>query len=490
MGVAVVAGRVVQGSSAQAKSGFRLHLSLAATSWACRVLELAAVCLASIGTTWFYELRVPADLAANYGRLTLLSGVLYLIISESLGANEVEAQLSLRNALGRVLTSWAVTAGSLLLVGFLLKVTEDFSRIWVVAFLTSGAVALMLTRGAVTPLTRHMKGQGVFNQRVAIYGAGPQGSRLASYILGHEKLTLTINGFYDDRVPSKLETHGLPLLGGSQQLIDDVRRDLVDQVIVALPWSAEKRLREIVEKIALTPVRIRLAPDVAGLVFAQRSVVLLGEVPVVTVFERPISGVDQALKWLEDHVLGMFILLLAAPAMAVIALAIKLDSPGPVFFRQQREGFNSRPFMVWKFRSMYVDRCQGDAIDQAQRNDPRITRVGAFLRKTSLDELPQLFNVLLGHMSLVGPRPHAPSTRAGGRVFSEVIARYAARHNVKPGMTGWAQVCGWRGETHTEEQLQKRFEHDLFYIENWSLWFDLYILMRTAGTVVMRRGAY
>ncbi len=280
------------------------------------------------------------------------------------------------------------------------------------------------------------------------------------------------------------------MLGGLQQLIADVRRGLIDQVIVALPSSAEKRLREVVEQIALTPVRIRLAPDIAGFVFAQRSVVLLGEVPVVTVFERPISGTDQAIKWLEDHILGLLILILAAPLMILIALAIKLDSPGPIFFRQPREGFNNRPFLVWKFRSMRADRSQTDAIDQARRDDPRVTRVGAFLRRTSLDELPQLFNVLLGHMSLVGPRPHAASTRAGGRVFSEVVARYAARHNVKPGMTGWAQVCGWRGETQTEEQLHKRFEHDLHYIENWSLWFDLYILMRTVVTVLGHRGAY
>ena len=470
--------------------GFRLPLSLAATSWASRFFEFLAVCLASVGASLLFDLRLPEAIAVNYGRLTLFSAILYVVVSETVGANEVEAQLSLRTALGRVLTSWGVTGLLLLMIGFLLKVTEEFSRIWVVTFFGLAATGLILSRAAITPLIRHLKKQGVFNQRLAIYGAGLPGSRLATYILNHEKLTLTINGMYDDRPPTRTEAHGLPLLGGLQQLISDVRVGLIDQVIVALPSSAEKRLREVVEQIALTPVRIRLAPDIAGFIFAQRSVVLLGEVPVVTVFERPISGTDQAIKWLEDHFLGALILIIALPFLALIALAVRLDSAGPIFFRQQREGFNNRPFMVWKFRTMFVDRCQTDAIDQASRDDPRITRVGAILRRTSLDELPQLFNVLLGQMSLVGPRPHAASTRAGGRVFSEVVARYAARHNVKPGMTGWAQVCGWRGETQTEEQLLKRFEHDLHYIENWSLWFDFYILMRTVVTVLGHRGAY
>ena len=481
---------VADRSPGKISGGFRFPLGLAATSLVTRILEFLAICLASVGASLLFDLRLSEEMAANYGRLTLLSAILYVVVSGSVGANEVDAQLSLRTALGRVLTSWLITAVSLLMVGFLLKATEEFSRVWVLTFFGLAAAGLIVMRGATTPLIRHLKKQGVFNQRLAIYGAGGPGSRLASYILNHEKLTLTINGMYDDRPPPTLEPHGLPMLGGLQQLIADVRRGLIDQVIVALPSSAEKRLREVVEQIALTPVRIRLAPDIAGFVFAQRSVVLLGEVPVVTVFERPISGIDQAIKWLEDHILGLLILVLAAPLMVVVALAIKLDSAGPIFFRQPREGFNNRPFSVWKFRTMRADRCQTDEIDQASRDDPRLTRIGAFLRRTSLDELPQLFNVLLGHMSLVGPRPHAASTRAGGRVFSEVVARYAARHNVKPGITGWAQVCGWRGETQTEEQLLKRFEHDLHYIENWSLWLDLYILMRTVVTVLGHRGAY
>jgi Undecaprenyl-phosphate glucose phosphotransferase len=258
-------------------------------------------------------------------------------------------------------------------------------------------------------------------------------------------------------------------------------------VIVALPWSAESRLQEVVAALAITPVRIRLAPDLAGFAFAQRQVVLLGDLPMMTLFERPISGFDQIIKKAEDMLLALVILAGVSPILMLAAIAIKLDSKGPIFFRQEREGFNNRRFHIWKFRSMYVDDSQFDQITQATRRDPRITRVGRVLRSLSIDELPQLFNVLAGEMSIVGPRPHAPSTRAGDRIFSEVVATYASRHKVKPGMTGWAQVNGWRGETDTEEKLLKRLEYDLFYIENWSVMLDLYIVLKTATTLLSYR---
>lgn len=433
---------------------------------------------------------VPAQLADDYGRLTLVSALMYLVVGEAMGLNDIECQFSLKKSWSRVLSAWTVTAVFMLTLGFFLKVSDDFSRAWVGTFFFASATGLVLTRTGLTVLTRRMKRQGVFNERAAIYGAGTPGVRLCDYIKHHDKLTLTVAGVYDDRPPKQVDIPPLPIRGGIQELIADIREGLVDQVILALPWSADKRLREIVEQLAVTPVRIRLAPEVASYMFSQRPVVLLGELPVLTLFERPISGFDQAIKWLEDHLLGTVLLILGAPLMVAIAIAIKLDSRGPVFFKQKREGFNNRTIRVWKFRSMYVDRCQDGGIVQAKRQDPRVTRVGAVIRRTSLDELPQLFNVLGGSMSLVGPRPHAPSTRAGGRLFSEIVATYAARHNVKPGMTGWAQVCGLRGETTTEDDLQKRLQHDLHYVERWSIWFDLYILARTFGAVLLNKSVY
>ncbi len=279
-------------------------------------------------------------------------------------------------------------------------------------------------------------------------------------------------------------------MGNLTTLIEMIRGGLIDQVVVALPWAAERRVQGVVNRLALTPVKVRLAPDLVSFTFARRPVVILGDIPVMTLFDRPISGMAAVFKMLEDKLLTSLVLLLIWPLLLVIAIAIKLDSPGPILFKQQREGFNNRSFACFKFRTMYHNRLEYKDIHQATRDDPRVTRVGRLLRRTSLDELPQLFNVLLGDMSLVGPRPHASSTRAGGRLFSDVVQSYAARHKVKPGITGWAQVCGWRGETDTEEKLIKRFEHDLYYIDNWSIFLDFYILIRTIGAVLFPKNAF
>ncbi len=424
-----------------------------------------------------------------YTNAVLSAAVFYAGLSEITGVYDVDVRFSIRRAWGRVLTAWFATAMFMVTMGFLFKASEEFSRAWAITWFFAGGAAICATRAATTLWTRRLKLAGAFNQRVAIFGAGPQGERLADYIQGNDKLTIDLIGFFDDRPPDRLDRakSGLAVRGNLDGLLQAIRMGLVDQVIVALPWSAEARLQEVVARLAITPIRIRLAPDLASFAFAQRPVVMLGDLPVMTLFERPISGFDQLLKKVEDMILGSVVTFLLLPVFALIAIAIKLDSPGPVFFRQPREGFNNRRFSIWKFRSMRVEEAQTDAITQASKDDARVTRVGRILRRSSLDELPQLFNVLSGEMSLVGPRPHAPSTRAGDRLFGEIVATYAARHKVKPGMSGWAQVCGWRGETDTEDKLIRRLEHDLYYIENWSVLFDLYILIRTPVSLVSAR---
>lgn len=435
---------------------------------------------------------VPENVQTAYSNAVLIACLFYAALAEITGCYDIDTRFSVRTGWARVMTAWLSTGMFLMTLGFLLKVSDDFSRGWAITWFAAGAAMLLLIRAGGTAWMRRLKQRGVFNHRVAIFGAGSQGDRLAKYILGNEKLTIDLVGFFDDRLPERLPERevGLPLYGNLIDLITHIRRGAIDQVIVALPWSAEKRLQEVVAELAITPVRIRLAPDLATFAFAQRPVVLLGDLPVMTLFERPISGLDQITKKIEDVIIGTLALVLLAPLFAIVAIAIKLDSPGPIFFRQDREGFNNQRFRIWKFRSMRSDRCEADGITQARKGDDRITRVGRILRRTSIDELPQLFNVLAGEMSLVGPRPHAPSTRAGERLFSDVVTHYAARHKVKPGMTGWAQVHGWRGETDTEEKLLKRLEHDLYYIENWSVLLDLYILGRTGITLVFQKTAY
>jgi Undecaprenyl-phosphate glucose phosphotransferase len=355
-------------------------------------------------------------------------------------------------------------------------------------FLTVGG-ALLTIRGGVTIGMRSMKRRGIFNQRVAILGSNAQGRQLASYISGNPLFTIDLVGCYDDRGTGQSDGCA-PWRGGVPTLLADIRAGRIDQVIIAMPYSTEEALQGVVAQLSMLPVLIRLAPDLSGFTMAGQSMVMLGDLPLMTLFERPINGMDQVVKRAEDLFLGVLILIVATPFLALVALAVKLDSPGPIFFRQEREGFNHQRFRIWKFRSMRVDKLEYDQIRQAQVGDPRVTRVGRIIRATSIDEIPQLFNVVIGDMSLVGPRPHAPSTRVAGVLFSEATQKYAARHRVKPGMTGWAQVNGWRGETDTDDKLLKRVEFDLFYIDHWSVGFDLYIMTRTIAAVLFPKSAY
>lgn len=456
------------------------------------VIEALAVACTGIALAFLLSERIAVGGLDVYVRASLVGAALYVLIADITGAYEPAAQFSLSEAWHRTLRAWLTTGLLIATLGFVLKISEDFSRLWAGLWFVGGFACVVAMRTAMTVFSRRLRKRGIFNQRVAIFGASTQGAKLGRYIRSHDGLIISIMGYYDERSGERApaDIDGVPVRGKLTELVQDIRAGLIDQVIVALPWAAEGRLQEVVGQLALTPVRIRLAPDLANFAFSQRPVMMLGEVPVLSLFDRPISGFNHAVKWLEDKLIALAILALIWPILVIVAIAIKLDSKGPVFFMQPREGYNNRTFRVLKFRSMYHDQGQADRIVQAKRDDPRITRVGAFIRRTSIDELPQFLNVLKGDMSIVGPRPHAPSTRAGGRLFSEVVSSYAGRHRVKPGITGWAQIHGWRGETHTEEQLIGRLEHDLYYIENWSLLLDLYIIMRTALLVVSDRNAY
>jgi exopolysaccharide biosynthesis polyprenyl glycosylphosphotransferase len=239
------------------------------------------------------------------------------------------------------------------------------------------------------------------------------------------------------------------------------------------------------------PIDIRLSAHSSKLRLRPRSYSYIGSVPVLDVFDRPIADWSLVVKWLFDRVVGAILVLILSPVLLAAAIAVKLDSRGPVLFRQKRYGFNNELIEVLKFRSMYVDQSDAAASKLVTKDDPRVTRVGRILRKTSIDELPQLFNVVFrGDLSLVGPRPHALQAKAENRLYDQVVDGYFARHRVKPGITGWAQVNGWRGETDTEEKLQRRVEHDLHYIENWSVFLDLYILAATPFALLRTDNAY
>jgi Undecaprenyl-phosphate glucose phosphotransferase len=283
---------------------------------------------------------------------------------------------------------------------------------------------------------------------------------------------------------------GYPVLGTIDDLLRFARHNPVDQVVLALPWSAERRLLGCVRKLRSLAVDVRLCPDHIGFHLPHRGVVHVAGVPLLGVLERPLSGWASVVKAVEDRALAALLLVLVAPLMLLLALAVRLTSPGPALFRQKRLGFNNEVIEVYKFRSMRLDQCDagtGPRLAQATRHDPRITPLGRLLRRTSLDELPQLLNVLRGDMSIVGPRPHAV---AHNQQYARLIDEYLARHRVKPGITGWAQVNGLRGETDTLAKMEQRVQHDLFYIENWSLGLDLKIILMTLLVAFTDPNAY
>ena len=283
---------------------------------------------------------------------------------------------------------------------------------------------------------------------------------------------------------------GLPMFGDLDALERMIRQDAVDTVLVALPWSAGEQMRTIIQRISMAPVDVYIYPGMNGLNLPLRRANRAFDLPLLMACTRPIGGWRAFIKRAEDVALSLALLIFISPVMLAIAAAIKLTSKGPVFFRQRRLGYNNRVIEVLKFRSMYTHLSDADANQQAFRGDKRVTRVGAWLRKTSLDELPQLLNVLRGDMSLVGPRPHALATTAGGLALEEAVPVYSSRHRVKPGITGWAQINGYRGALDSVEKIVHRVNHDLYYIENWSLGLDLKILWRTAKLVFADDNAF
>jgi Undecaprenyl-phosphate glucose phosphotransferase len=260
----------------------------------------------------------------------------------------------------------------------------------------------------------------------------------------------------------------------------------VDLVIVSMPLSAEKRVLDMLTQLWVLPVDIRLSAHMSKLKFTDRAYSYVGGVPVLDMADRPISDWNLVFKWIFDKLVAITALILLSPIMIATAIAIKLTSKGPVFFVQNRHGFNNQLIRIYKFRSMRTEALDAGAAKLVTKGDPRVTRVGKFIRKTSIDELPQLFNVLKGELSVVGPRPHALQAKADNKLYYEAVEGYFARHRVKPGMTGWAQIHGWRGETDTIDKIMQRVNHDLYYIENWSLLLDLYIVLMTPVSLVAK----
>ncbi len=356
----------------------------------------------------------------------------------------------------------------------------------------SAAIILTLSRYFWSfPINQWVR-QGRLIRRAVIVGGGTSAANLINELEKRETLDISICGIFDDRGAHRSPdvVQGYPKLGTISGLIKFARIARIDMLLVTIPIRAEKRIVELLEHLWVLPVDIRLSAHYDKLGLRGKASSFEGTVPFIDVLERPITDWNAISKRLFDVVLASLSLLVLWPIFLLIALAIKLETPGPVFFRQKRYGFNNELINILKFRSMYHHTSDPSASRLVVRGDKRVTKIGAFLRKTSLDELPQLLNVISGDLSLVGPRPHALAAQADNRLYEHVVDGYFARHKVKPGITGWAQINGWRGETDTKEKIQNRVECDIFYIENWSLFFDLVILFKTPFHLFNTNNAY
>ena len=356
-----------------------------------------------------------------------------------------------------------------------------------------GCAILFALRFALGSRIRKWIRNGFMERRAVLVGGGGAAEAFIRRLEMHPDNDVRICGIFDDRNDDRSPAivAGYPKLGSVAQLDEFARRARIDMLIVTLPVSAQARLLSIMRELWVLPLDIRVADSSPDLRFRSRSRSLLGDIPLLHAFDRPLAEWDMVSKRCLDLAVGLPALLLLSPLMVATAIAIKLDSPGPVFFRQKRHGFNNQIINVWKFRSLRHEASDPAARRIVTHNDPRVTRVGRFIRRSSIDELPQLFNVLTGELSLVGPRPHAVQARSSfDKNFTEIVDGYFGRHKVKPGITGWAQVNGWRGEIDDGTKLQKRFEYDLYYIENWSLLLDLRILAMTPISLFRSSGAY
>jgi Undecaprenyl-phosphate glucose phosphotransferase len=358
---------------------------------------------------------------------------------------------------------------------------QGFGACWMGAAV--GVIALARAIGLVVIARRAHA--GLMKETVAIVGGGARGQRLMDYIVEECSDSAEIIGLFDDRDTDRLRAQWESRkerapTGTIDDLVALCKDKRVTRIIVAFPLSADDRLHQVFRKLKSLSIDILLCPDDISFSLLNLNVGAIGSLPLLKVADAPFGGFSYFTKLLEDKILAGLALTLLSPIMILAAVAIKLESPGPILFRQLRYGFNNQPFKVYKFRSMYWQQSDHVCVQQVTRQDSRVTRVGRLLRRTSIDELPQLFNVLEGTMSMVGPRPHAVGMRTANLLCEEIVETYEHRHRVKPGITGWAQVNGSRGPTETPRQLVRRVELDLYYIENWSVYLDIKILILTA----------
>lgn len=425
------------------------------------------------------------DAKSGYGLLFIVMLILYPFILKNMGLYRPRRIISLFAEVFDVFKTSTLALVVLISVSYFLRKSE-LSRLFLIYFWLFSIVVLSLERMFLREILRSLRRRGYNVRKVLIVGADDLGIRVARKIIENPWTGFEVVGFLSDRRNREDEVEGLKVLGKTNEVADVVSQFGVDQVFIALPVSSYKKMLNVVNSLRAGLVTIRVVPDIYQELTLNASFDDFEGMPLVNLSDTPMYGWNIILKRGFDILFSLAAIILTAPLMLIISFIIKLKSRGPVFFTQQRYGLDGKEIKIYKFRTMSV--CEdGKVVSQVTENDSRVTKLGAFLRKCSIDELPQFVNVLQGRMSVVGPRPHAV---AHNEQYRKIVKRYMLRHKVKPGITGWAQVNGWRGETNTVDKMEKRVEYDLYYIEHWSIWLDVKIMLLTVWKGMVNKHAY
>ncbi len=465
---------------------------LALSLWLLPVMDMLIVIWAAIASSLVMDqLRDPGlwPWPTHYRTGVLFGAILVPLVFHRFGLYRSHRGENLAVELIQLTGAWLLVLGTLAVIAIATKTNVLYSRLWMGGWLAAGCLLFWVFRIALRLTVGQLRVRGWDTRDIVMVGSGTEAARVVRRLKGLRGAGYRLVGYFTGPGGTDPLFTGLRCLGDIEHIVPVLERlpHAPDQAWIALPAERPDLVRLAATQLGQTTLDCRLVPDTREFNILNYDVTQIAGLPVINLSYSPMTGVNRAIKAVEDRLLALLILVLVAPLMLLIALAIKLDSRGPVFFRQQRHGWNGEEITVLKYRTMVVHRERDGQVSQARRGDPRVTRVGRLLRRTSLDELPQFLNVLAGSMSVVGPRPHAVEHN---ELYRKMVSGYVLRHKVKPGITGWAQVNGYRGETESLEMMRRRIEYDLYYIEHWSIWLDLTIVALTCVRGFVSSRAY
>ncbi|WP_417538056.1 undecaprenyl-phosphate glucose phosphotransferase [Marinomonas sp.] len=470
------------------KKGLTLKEHSALITMGQRTLDIA--CLFTTGLLSYWLRFSHLDLNTAHKNVLLLGVIIGASLLSISGGYRAWRGSSFSSEIKCVISAMIATFLLLALSAYATQTAELYSRAWVTTWLLSSIFFILSYRFVLRQILGTLRARGLNIRRVLIIGDGDLAQNVADKLLQNTSMGLVVKGFISNKASQKDKTviKNIPIVGCLEEIDKLVLEMHIDQVWIALPICEVAQMEQVQTALATSAVTIRMIPDIYGFQLLNHSMTEVAGLPVINLStSHMIEDKNRFLKSLEDKILSGLILLCISPILIILAIAIKTTSKGPILFKQYRTGINGKDFKVYKFRSMVVHSEENGKITQATKGDSRITPIGAFMRRTSLDELPQFINVLQGRMSIVGPRPHA---LAHNEQYKTLVESYMRRHMVKPGITGWAQVNGFRGETDTIDKMENRVRHDLYYIENWSILFDIKIIFLTIFKGLINKNAY